>query len=104
MRAEDADPILTISKETPARLHLWADRAKLAPRIRSPAGWVRDRALDARYLSCRVTRDWLEVCSRPKHGGDKGASPPVRLGDGVLLKHGELENLWSVGSRGAWIP
>ena len=97
MRAEDADPIPTIIKETPAGLDLWADRAKLMPWIRSPAGWVRDRALDARYLSrsCRVTRDWLEVCSRPKHGGgDEGASPPVRLRDGVLLKHGELETRW----------
>jgi hypothetical protein len=64
------------------------------PWIRSPAGWVRDRALDVRYLyrSCRVTRDWLEVRSHRKHGGDKGPLPPFRLRKGVVLKDGEFEH------------
>jgi GT2 family glycosyltransferase len=39
-----------------------------------------------------VTRDWLDVWSRPKHGGDEGPAPPVRLRNGVPVKHGELEN------------
>jgi hypothetical protein len=73
MRAEDTDPIPRISKETPAGLDLWADRARLTPWIRSPAGWVRDRALDVRYLyrSCRVTRDRLEVGSYRKHAATR---------------------------------
>jgi FkbM family methyltransferase len=83
-----------IRTETPAGLDLWADRARRTPWIRSPAGWVRDRALDVRYRyrSCRVTRDWLEVWSYRKHGGDKGPLPPLRLRNGVLLKHREFEN------------
>jgi hypothetical protein len=44
------------------------------------------------YRSCRVTRDWLEVWSYRKHGGDKGPLPPLGLRNGVLLKHGEFEN------------
>lgn len=75
-----------IRTETPAGLDLWADRARRTPWIRSRAGWVGDRALDVRR-SCRVTRDWLEVWSYRKHGGDKGPLPPLRLRNGVLLKH-----------------
>jgi hypothetical protein len=83
-----------IRTATPAGLGLWADRARRTPWIRSPAGWVRDRALAVRYLyrSCRVTREWLEVWSNRKHSGDKGPLPPLRLRNGVLLKHGEVEN------------
>jgi hypothetical protein len=39
--------------------------------------------------------EWLvtgEVWSYRKHGGDKGPLPPLRLRNGVLLKHGEFEN------------
>ena len=66
------------------------------PWIRSPAGSV-DRALDVWYLfrSCRVTRDWLEVWSCPKPGGDKGALAAItRLRNRVLLKHGSSRTRW----------
>jgi hypothetical protein len=78
-----------IRTETPAGLDLWADRARRTPWIQLPTGWVGDRALDVRYLyrSCRVTRDWLQVWSYRKHGGDKGPLPPLRLRNGVLLNH-----------------
>jgi hypothetical protein len=83
-----------IHTDTPAGLDLGDDRDRRTPWIRFPAGWVRDRALDVRYLyrSCRVTRDWLEVWGYRKHGGDKGPLPPLRLRNGVLLKPGEFEN------------
>jgi hypothetical protein len=77
-----------IRTDTPAGLDLSADRARRTRWIRSPAGWVRDIALDVRYLyrSYGVTRDRLEVWSYRKHGGDKGPLPPLRLRNGVLLK------------------
>jgi hypothetical protein len=89
-----------IRTETPTALNLWADRARRTPWIRSPVGWVRDRALDVRsvYGSCQVTPDWLEVWNYRKHGGDKGPLPPLRLRSGVLLKHWEFEN--SLGFEG----
>jgi FkbM family methyltransferase len=79
--------------EKPTRLDFWVDKVKQNPWLSPPARLVWNIGRDAKYLyrSYRVTPDFLKIW-RSRKQGNKTHLPPLRLRNGVVLKHGAFDN------------